>query len=211
MNVVTIDFDIIMKPSIEFYNDMISDEEPMKSYIEDFSFLANIPADLYIYDYLTRYIVRAAKNNTEIYFIDSHEKIVDIIKELPKDEAINLYNIDHHHDLGYELILWNTPLFNYDVGNWVKYLKDNRYINEYCWIHNENSDSFPKEAERYVNSESVLKNFNLDDEKNQPDILVLCSSFEWIPPVYQPLFYCWNNICSEIAGKEYSFDSIAKI
>ena len=79
MNVVTIDFDIIMEPSISFYNNMVDIEDPMKDYVDKFSFLTNIPADLYIYDYLTRYIVRAAKQNQEIYFVNSHDKVIDIL------------------------------------------------------------------------------------------------------------------------------------
>ena len=57
-----------------------------KDYVDKFSFLTNIPANLYIYDYLTRYIVRAAKQNQEIYFVNSHDKVIDILKTIPHDE-----------------------------------------------------------------------------------------------------------------------------
>lgn len=213
MNVVTIDFDIIMEPSISFYNNMVDIEDPMKDYVDKFSFLTNIPADLYIYDYLTRYIVRAAKQNQEIYFVNSHDKVIDILKTIPHDEQIDLYNIDHHHDLGYDMESadWIRPMFKYDLSNWVKYARDKKMVDTFYWVHNENSDPYPNEAVRYVTEDYVLKDFNLEDDKYAPDVLIICSSFEWIPPVYQPLFYSWNTICSEITGKEYPFDSIEKI
>ena len=37
VKVVTIDFDIIMSPCIEFYNDLIGVEDPLKDFVKDFS------------------------------------------------------------------------------------------------------------------------------------------------------------------------------
>ena len=69
VKVVTIDFDIIMSPCIEFYNDLIGVEDPLKDFVKDFSFLTNLPADLYQYEHLTRYIIRSLKNVCQIHFI----------------------------------------------------------------------------------------------------------------------------------------------
>lgn len=210
MNVVTIDFDIIMKPSISFYNDMVDVENPLKDYVEEFSYLTNIPADLYIYDFISRYITKSMVGGCRnVYFINSHESAVDIIEKLPKDEEIHLYNIDHHHDLGYDMDDkdWIMPARKSDVGNWVKYCKDRRYIADYTWIHNDNSDPYPEEAKKYVKNDFDLKEVNLEDKDFIPDVLIICASFEWIPPVYQPLYLTWNSICSEIAGEEYPLDT----
>ena len=67
MNIVTIDFDIIMGPSIGVYNNAVNEDFKVDSIIEDYPFLSNVPADLNIYEYLTRYIV-------------------DVIKVLPQDK-----------------------------------------------------------------------------------------------------------------------------
>lgn len=211
MNVVTIDFDIIMKPSIGFYNNMVDPEDPIKNYIEEFSFLANIPADLYIYDYLTRYITRAMVNGCrDVYFINSHEAAISCIKGLSLKEPVTLYNIDHHHDLGYDKTAneWKTLEKKVLVGNWVKYGKEKKYIDNYFWIHNDNSDPFPKEAQFLVKDDFDLKDINLNDDNFVPDVLILCASYEWVPPMYHSLYLAWNSICSEIAGKEYALDMI---
>ena len=105
VKVVTIDFDIIMSPCIEFYNDLIGVEDPLKDFVKDFSFLTNLPADLYQYEHLTRYIIRSLKNVCQIHFITSHEKIVPILESLPHDEPVEVVNIDHHHDVGYDIKL----------------------------------------------------------------------------------------------------------
>lgn len=209
MNIVTIDFDIIMKPSISFYNNMVDVDTPMKDYIDEFSFLTNIPADLYIYDYLTRYIIKSMNRGCrKIYFINSHESAVEIIKTLSSTGDVVLYNIDHHHDLGYDMSEkdWRMPATKAVVGNWVKYCKDKRYIDDYFWIHNENSDPYPDSAEKYVTKDFLLADINLEDEEYTPDALIICASYEWIPPVYHPLYLTWNSLCSELAGEEYPLD-----
>ena len=68
MNVVSIDFDIIMAPSIELYK---SFEQP-KLYEDYYSNLFN--ADLVIYNKLTNWLLDNIPNlnETYIYFIKSH-------------------------------------------------------------------------------------------------------------------------------------------
>lgn len=210
MNVVTIDFDIIMRPSISFYNDMVDIENPFKDYIEEFSYLTNIPADLYIYDYITRYITKTMVGGCrKVYFINSHESAAKILKELSIEKPVTLYNIDHHHDLGYDMeeFDWKKPVATSNVGNWIKYCKDRRYIDKYYWVHNENSDMYPDEAKKYVTADYNLKDVNLDDEEFTPDALIICASYEWIPPMYHSLYLTWNSICSEIAEQEYPLDT----
>lgn len=53
-------------------------------------------ADLQLYYKLTNYLLKAKKEDIEINFIDSHEKVLNYIKS-----PCNVINIDHHHDLGY--------------------------------------------------------------------------------------------------------------
>lgn len=210
MNIVTIDFDIIMKPSINFYNDLVDVNEPIKDYIDEFSFLTNVPADLYIYDFLTRYIVHSMLHGcSKVFFINSHETATDIIKEFSAENPVTLYNIDHHHDLGYEMktMDWKRPAAVAEVGNWVKYCKDRRYIQDYYWIHNDNSAMYPEEASHLISGEYDLKDVNLEEENFKPDVLIICASYEWVPPVYHALYMNWNSICSEIAGEEYPLDT----
>lgn len=210
MNIVTIDFDIIMSPSIEFYNDLIGVENPIKDFVADFSFLTTMPADLYQYEYLTRFIIMAQKYvKDNIYFITDHKYVIDILKKLPHNEPINLINIDHHHDLGYDDKDWNLPSLKwrgYNCGNWVRYSKETKLIDNYCWVKNENSQNVNPKGEKYIDQELLFKESKLEENVKSTNVLILCASYEWIPPLYHPLFLNWQTICEEFQGKEFSVD-----
>ena len=208
VKVVTIDFDIIMSPCIEFYNDLIGVEDPLKDFVKDFSFLTNLPADLYQYEHLTRYIIRSLKNVCQIHFITSHEKIVPILESLPHDEPVEVVNIDHHHDVGYD-IKFDKPIISSSCGNWVKYCRDRKFLDSYCWIKNDNSNDIESRVyrEKYIDQEILFKDAQLEQLAKETDILVICASYEWIPPIYHPLILNWQTICEEVIGQEYPFDS----
>lgn len=207
VNVTTIDFDIIMEPSISFYNNLVDIENPVEDYIKDFSFIANIPANLDIYEYLTRFIIQSLENVTKVYFVSSHDSIINILKQIPHDEPIEVTNIDHHHDIGYELQSWILPLTTYNCGNWVKYAKDRKLIDTYTWIHNTKFDPVDPAGEHYLDNEIALENINLEKKSKDVDFLIICASYEWVPPIYHPLFQTWQTICEEIKGEEYRIDN----
>lgn len=210
MKVVTIDFDIIMSPSIEFYNDLVGIEDPLKDFVEEFSFLTNLPADLYQYEYLTRYIIKTIKNVKEVFFISDHKDVIKILQDkIPKDEQIDIINIDHHHDIGYNLDNWKIKTLIHNCGNWVKVAKDKKLINSYTWIKNNNSNPPNQEAYalNYIQKEIFFEDSQLELISKETDYLILCQSFEWIPPVYQPLFLNWITICEEMREKDYFVDN----
>ena len=133
MNIVTIDFDIIMGPSIGLYNNLINSETRASDLIKDFPYLNCANADLNTYEFLTRYYINVLKklDKSKIYFIKSHEQVVPLVS---KNRDANLINIDHHHDLGYSDK--EEPL---NCGNWAKILKDEGKIKDYIWLNNGNS------------------------------------------------------------------------
>lgn len=95
--VLTIDFDVIMWPSIELYNNMVDGTIDNLIEIEkDIPLIQYANADLQTYYKLTNYLLKAKEKKIQIEFIDTHEKILNYIKK-----PCNLINIDHHHDLGY--------------------------------------------------------------------------------------------------------------
>ena len=55
MNVVSIDFDIIMEPDINLYNDWVEGDIGINDYVSEHKVLENLKADLYSYEYLTRF------------------------------------------------------------------------------------------------------------------------------------------------------------
>lgn len=203
--VLTIDFDIIMKPSIEIYNDLIGDSKDIQSIIKQNPGIEYcLPPDLSIYGAITRLIMRFIKqlNEDDVYFIREHQHICDIIKGLDK---CNLINIDHHHDIGYSGVSINSAVRMPECGNWVKYLTDLGKINEYTWINNSNS-MFPNKymGNRYITNGSTIDRF-MPDEKYKPDKLIICLSLQWIPSSMLPLFYTWMGICEEYYNKEFNF------
>lgn len=205
MKILSIDFDIIMAPSIGFYNNLVGEEDPVEDYVEQFSFITNLPADLYIYEYLTRCILLSLQHNVKkIYFIDGHDKIINAI---PKDEPVEIINVDHHHDIGYEIENWRLPLLTPNCGNWVKYLKDRKMIDKYTWIHNEEFDPVNEDGEKYLDKEVSLSKINLEKIAKEIDCLVICASYEWVPPIYHPLYQTWQTLC-ELAVTNPFIDKI---
>lgn len=195
MKVVTIDLDIIMAPIINSYNDMISNDYPVDDLWEDYPYMKNGKADLYIYDYLNQFLYEAygnMKDLSKVYFIESHEEIVRFLKDCK--EPIDLYNIDHHHDVGYDE-KWGIKLLKApNCGNWVKYLKDTNKIKSYTWIKDEFSSTVERGGAKYIDKEVELGGVDLIKLGQEADMVIICSSFDWVPRDYQILYYGWQNL-----------------
>ena len=43
----------------------------------------------------------------------------------------------------------------------------------------------------------------MNDLIEKTDILIICQSFEWVTPLYQPLFWTWVGIYEEMYGCQY--------
>ena len=184
--VVTIDFDIIMAPSIGLYNDKVpgnSWEELLK---DPYFQLLTIDSDHYIK--IIRYLLRCIKhlNKEDIHFIEDHGRVVDFV-----NSPCNLVNIDHHHDCGYEQDgkekEWPT------CANWVGYLHNKGFINGYTWYHNSNSMLEP--PTKVPRAEYEFDKIEADDLP-LPDELIICLSEPWVPFSYRPLFYALMDICN---------------
>lgn len=187
--ILTIDFDIIMWPSIELYNNMITSNDdkmiPMQQMIPLINY-AN--ADLELYYKITNYLLNQKDKGTEIIFIDSHEEILNYIKS-----ETNVINIDHHHDLGYNDSQWDNS--SPECGNWAYLGIKKNLIKKYIWLHGNiaNLWNIPKKY--------TLKNQNNISEGNALDInykhlitpskIVICKSFNWIPINYRYLHALW--------------------
>lgn len=191
--IVTIDFDIIMSPSIELYNDRIGPhEKDVEATMRKFPCLNGMTANLDVYRMLTHFINRVDFKN--ISFITQHREMRNFMSEF--DEPIELVNIDHHHDIEYADKDADKTDNEHD-GNWVKtYFQQNK-IAKYCWINNVNStplsatmlEKFPHES--FYISEEILETLN-------PDHLIICLSPEWVPPTYYALFTLWRELTVEV-------------
>lgn len=198
-NILSIDFDIIMEPSIQFYNNMthITWNEIGKGN----NYVDILTANYDTYHKLTKYLLSLTKKlpKEHIHFIYDHHHIVSMLDE---NEQYNVVNIDHHHDKGYpqreqEDIL-SQPL---NCGNWVRFVPN---LNKYTWIKNPNSISVIGE-----NIESVpglnIANYPLET-LTIPDEVFICFSVPWIPPNHQSLFYLWMDLLNEIYHTHFDFE-----
>ena len=205
MNIVTVDFDIIMGPSIDSYNDRINNEMTFKILASKFPFYNFAEPDLYVYEYLTRYlteIVTHIEDKDKIKFIDTHDLAYHICKDIK--EPFNLINIDHHHDINYN-DSWKDPIININASNWVKRLFDMKKIQNYVWVGNSNSVMFNIDKCPFMDKIIVenLRSYDLGKLAANTDMLIFCFSKEYIPPLYEPLFLTWRAIAEEILNTDY--------
>ena len=190
-NIITIDFDIIMAPSIELYNKYITEFYGVNDFAKDYNGLISYSnADLDIYNIITSYLIDSflTLNNDNIYFINDHEQVYDLLEI---NKKYNIYNIDHHHDCGY--VEEQKDLF---CGNWIKILKKENRLNEYTWITDESTID---EIDKNIGKKVFFYDTDLFSLP-KPDKLIICASFEWIPFQFRPLFYLWLQLYNQFSG-----------
>ena len=201
--ILTIDFDIIMAPSIQLYNDIIGDQKGIDKIIKNYPLLEyTLSGDFFIYEALTRELMKLFKRVSaeKVHFISEHQTVIKLTEAFDK---FDLINIDHHHDLGYNRTMPSTRINRPECGNWVKYLSDKNKINQYIWICNENSDMpVGGLSKAYLYDSVEIKQFNFDAIE-QIDKLIICNSPQWIPPNIQALYMAWVGIAEEYYGKDF--------
>lgn len=202
-NIVTIDFDIIMAPCIDLYNNLV----PNYSWenLLNFEQMRLLTADLIHYQKLTQWLVAIIKklNKEDIVFIEDHGQI---LKYLSTDEKLNIYNIDHHHDCGYDKDENKTiNELKLHCGNWGLFLENMGIINNFYWINNDSSFSPPIDKQKVKYLEYKLSNFNLFNLPT-PDKLIICLSEPWVPPMFRTLFYTWLDILNEHYNTRFEID-----
>lgn len=197
--VLSIDFDIIIPNMIDIWNNEINDKIKIENYEKTFPVLNFLNyVDFNIYKNLTIFLLKflKTKDKEKVFFIEDHHQIIDIFNSIEDRYNNILINVDHHHDVGY-CIDFNKLLTKNEVrcGNWVKFLKDNKIINQYCWVKNYNSIiiDVPKS---YIDKEFfIYESFdNLINLIESIDYVVICSSFDWVPNNCRELFELWKEI-----------------
>lgn len=203
MNVLSIDFDIIMAPDINLYNPMIhtadNDEERVTfdKLVKDFPMLSGCRADLNHYHKIVNFLLN------QISYLDAKDIRIafshgDIENLLENAQDVCVYNIDHHHDLGY----WGPneePRPTCACENWADYYLKKGVISNYIWIKNNNSDERPEYKNDLRFKSFDLRDFDLDTLP-KIDKLFICLSPEWTPSMYYPLFYVILDLINQQKG-----------
>lgn len=208
-NIVTIDFDIIMAPSINLYNNIVGPNKWENEFSQDLLIRLSF-ADLQHYHNITLWLLNIIKQipKEKVHFIFDHEQVLNYI---PLAEEVNLINIDHHHDIGYGLAdQKDITDANLTCGNWIKYLINHGKLVKYHWINNKNStplenDIITDEQKKMFITTNLI-DFNLNDITDI-DELIICLSELWIPPNYRHLFYTWLDICNTSYSTHFELET----
>lgn len=200
VNILSIDFDIIMYPCIKLYNDKIGGDQNSTSLWlaleRDFEIEKYLSYDANVYKNLCKLIKRNIDNGAKLYGLENHE---DIITELKKDSnyETNLYNvtnIDFHHDIYYrEEDRVEAKYFDKsNCSDWFGYLIDNKKVaSDLRWIKAPNSE--PCHIEDFM-SKLTVDNITNDFRSNKvfTDIdyqyIYLVKSPQWVPHKFIHLY-----------------------
>ncbi len=195
MNILSIDFDIIMHPDIILYNALVSPDRPFENTKEIHPLIQFARADLTRFQSLVPFILTVTQN-LQVEDIRVGLNHDDIKALLDGQKDVYVFNVDHHHDLGY-------PDNNPEVcscANWGDYFLQRNVINHFTWIKNNNSDAMCD----YEEDDSRLSFVNYDDYNlyNLPKIdkLFLCLSPDWVPATYHPLFFMLLDLINNQKG-----------
>jgi len=190
MNILSIDFDWIMEPSIGIYNDFCFDEKKLNDHIPIKDSIRFKPQyeKFYQLNYYLKKIKETIDDPTHIVFADYHGEIVKYICEVWNiKEPFNLYNIDHHHDLGYKKNNIEILKDGLRSSNWASLCPN---IKEYNWIGNKNSDQSTLTPEIISNVPKFNPSTNIHLIKDiKFDYVFICLSPGWIPDELFYLFY----------------------
>lgn len=200
---VTIDFDVIMAPSIEWYNRMAPELDWDTLARDRDPFIQNFNADLTHYSRLTQWLLYQAHRlpKEKIVFIQGHDRLINYVDMNEKYEIIN---IDHHHDLGYDRPGYVENYETVGCANWGGILYKKQIVDNFTWLHNTNSDIKSIKPQYSAAKRELLAEYDLSQLK--PDIIIVCFSPEWIPPNYRSLFYLWMDMLNIIYNTHYDFD-----
>lgn len=200
-NILTIDFDIFMRDSIEAYNNLI--EKTWKERFKIIPSLQHSPFDGESYQKLTQYLLFlfSSIGKNQIHFLREHHHILNF---LDNEEVYNIINIDHHHDWCYKKEDFYQPITNVNCGNWIKYLNDTGHLNSYTWIKNHNSQLPLIEQKFLIHNLKDCNLFNL----SVFDEIFLIFSPQYVPPYYHSFFFVWMDMANNIYKTHFEMPNI---
>ena len=182
-NIISIDFDICMWQDIQIYNDSISSasRDSVDRLVKTMPLLGYVRFDAHAYRAIANILIEAKQliGKDNIHFIIDHE---EILRYLPKDEEFNLYNIDHHHDMGYEEKIGVRP----QCGDWVCHAYDKYPMKKYYWV----SDDLGVEpdTDKYEVQRLRVNSFSYHNILPETSKVIVCLSPTWVPSQFYPLY-----------------------
>lgn len=181
--ILSIDFDYFLDVSAkerDCYFPQGSDEIPddllalmWKECYVKYPELANVSV-INDFDILKEYLLTLSlpKENVDVY--DSHKFIQKLINRISKEDPIYVVNIDFHHDYYH----YFTGSDEYNCGNWLRRLLEERPETKIKWIRRKDSQIYSLDGEFPFEHTDDIK--SICNEKF--DYVFLCKSPEWSPP-----------------------------
>lgn len=204
MNILSIDFDWIMEPSIEAYNNLVNTDSlfgPMELWNKIQNIIPNINPECNLDHFNILYFL-IKKYSKQLKFEDcyialSHGDLYDFMEQI-NDKKYVVYNIDHHHDLGYNIQCNDLDNTVPNLANWAYHANKNLNMYKYVWIHNPNScmpERIPEKL-KYIHTTdlNILNNVKFDK-------IFICASWEWVPLKYQNLFAILTSLFDDLEKK----------
>ena len=196
--ILTIDFDIIMYPCLQIYNDLVGgDVNPTANWeflkrergLEPF-----IKYDANVLKMIGTIIKHHRNKGSKFIVCEEHQQVVDYLKlsGTYDEDNFNIINIDFHHDIWYrpedKNVLINFD--DYNCSNWLGYLLLKDKIETMSWYAAYNSTNF---FDNSYQQEMPLSKFRLDelsDIYNQDciDEIYFVLSPQWVPYEFHHLF-----------------------
>jgi len=211
-NVLSVDMDYILSPCINLYNDMVKlmNRDKMWDNINEVREVdKHLSYDEEKLKYIFKTIMNAVVKNKDakVVLADNHDAILfELSKEKYIEGKVNVYNIDHHHDINYnggqirDVDVYDSP----SICNWIWYLDKYEIVNEYHWIRNNNSDTYkgPKLKGNYSEYNKML---NVNEIAY--DVIFICNSPQWLPKKYDHFFEMLKTSIELITNKTIEIES----
>ncbi len=227
--VLSIDLDYIMGPTIELYNGIYWDSNPLtrweglfaNSDFDESHFYIDQAALLYCYDVF----IKGLKNCSSVSFGYDHDAILYRIKDLSDIEVIN---IDHHDDVmsgnleddlkyGEEddtgernnyLKREYYYMYKHDrvcEGNWGSWLHAKGKLKSFTWIHNDNSANLQRDDYNFKLLGDKYNSKRREDytfEDYNFDHIFICLSPQYVPKSHWHYFRMFMIAFEEFTGKK---------
>jgi hypothetical protein len=224
MKVLSIDLDYIMSPTIELYQELYFNDNPLTRWDLLYNGSDFRESHLYIdqanllFCYET--FLKALKNCSNVKFGYEHDSI---LYELCDKKDLDIINIDHHDDyVSLEFDQFQNPLemehkfvSEYDrvhEGNWVSWIHSNEKLKKYTWIYNETSknlnrnryniDSMGEKYEYYLKEEYNFEDYNFD-------YIFVCLSPQYVPKNHWHYFTMFIMAYEQYTGQKVDMKSFA--
>lgn len=135
-------------------------------------------------------------------FLDIWDTHLDILAFLQDKTNLEILNVDAHHDISSHEVL--SEIHMVDCGNWGGYLISRGRVKSWTqvfpeWRHYRTTPKFEKRAQEAKQWNTPVVSKPLSEIKRfAPDILFVCRSSPWVPPIYDGLF---SDFCKAISDK----------